>query len=132
MQLGPVQERWVQFLEQNPDLQGTNQLGYIVRDGENLCDGTKMCCLGAALFTLFPHKVGSLDDYGYKLSLEISYELLGLRDPRGSLFPRFTPKFTNEGIHLYSLAEMNDNGFTWPEIAAYIRRNPENVFERSV
>ena len=128
MQLGPVQERWVQFLEQHPDLQGTSRLGYIVRDGENLCDGTKMCCLGAALFTLYPYKVGSLDDYGYKLSLETTYKILGLNNPRGSL----KVSFTEGRMHFYSLAEMNDKGFTWPEIAAYIRANPENVFERSV
>ncbi len=34
-----------------------------------------------------------------------------------------------EGKHYASLADMNDKGLTHKQIAAYIRANPENVFQ---
>lgn len=127
MQLGPIQEKWVKALEDNPEEQGFNKLG-------NITDN-KYCCLGKLCMILHEIKgttptvtdISSLIDNDSLFYLK-SYKKAGLLDEAGEL--KEYAKIDNKSYA--SLADMNDNGCTWTEIAAYIRANPDNVFNKSV
>lgn len=125
--LGPLQEQWLQELESGRHNQGK---GYLYqKNGET----TKYCCLGvAAMFVLKlePFGTACMSIFSFDGSEEnlLAYEHIGLHDSAGKLLERFTLR----DIEVASLAEMNDKGMTFQDIAAYIRANPENVFVRSV
>ena len=122
------QENWLKALETTNELQGTSRLHTI----ENNKD--YFCCLGIACVTLKLPKekinneihylsramVGANNMYAPKTAVV----LLKLRSSAGDLK---NPVKMDEGI-CSSLAEMNDAGISFKEIADYIRQNPENVF----
>ena len=138
MKLGPIQKAWLKNLRAHPERQMEEQLGERTNDG-----GYKVCCLGEALLTLY-REYDSIDiesesefldhvfqgdgvlyDHGAMEALENSYDELGLRDSEGVF----------DNIRLgdaISLAEANDLGYTWLQIADFIEENPETVFSRSV
>lgn len=120
--LGPLQTKWIEFLEQNPDKQGRNFLG-IIENGKE-----KMCCLGAGGLILGTCEW--LDNNLIDTSTDIhdchylrSYEKLGLRDSRGC--PSHSDLFK-------SLTTLNDHTKTWTEIAKLLREKPEIYFTHSV
>jgi hypothetical protein len=106
-ELGPIQEKWLQSLEQNPDRQMKHYLGLRGLDGNY-----KACCRWT-------------DDYmkdGPSAScLFESYAKLGLRSKTGA----------GISVSFEDLAVLNDTGKTWPEIAAIVRANPEEYFTKS-
>lgn len=112
----------------------------------------KACCLGEALMVL--HRMKVLDKSPFENNKIVSrekrfdidclsvqelqeYELLGLRGASGDLneavylhdFVKLYPSQANK--KLGSLAEMNDSGISWIQIAEYIENNPDNVFIES-
>jgi hypothetical protein len=131
MKLGPIQKQWIAALRDNPDQQINRQLGKLV-DGQEY-----FCCLGKGLTIVNPPNWVEYNDVAGNSYLvsgdnrsfldEEIYPKLGLHDVYGSF---------KEPIEFYfgairSLYEMNDNAFTWAEIADYMEQHPENVFAES-
>jgi hypothetical protein len=129
MKLGPLQEKWVETLEKYPEKQGRHLLGKIQEDGT-----IKLCCLGQGLLCLLESKGQSplfKDNVLYNIQgscYSLDYATtnsLGLYDYKGCIMSLTLDRYT-------SLASANDGGVTWPEIAAFIRANPEAVFNKSI
>lgn len=117
--LGPLQEKWMQSLEQHPERQGRNTLGVQMSNGSY-----KACCLGEGGLTAgicrWDEEGLLVDiDSGSTHYLDSGYIKLGLRDKRG---------VAKDYILSESMASMNDDGYSWPEIAAIVRGNPEAYF----
>lgn len=134
LELGPLQKEWIARLRANPQRQMHGKLGR--KDKEK--DEYKACCLGEAGLML-----GTLEwkEFGDSQFLALSnpgegnastlaaHEKLGLCTSAGS----FWELHRLEGYKVFvSLADMNDNGYTWAQIADYIEANPTNVFFKSV
>lgn len=130
MKLGKIQKAWVDSLKKHPERQTTLILG------KGNLRNYKACCLGEALIVLcrikkkrIPFKKDGLLCSGkHEDALVGNYEKIGLRSSLGGLLKPVVQKSKN----WVNLSEMNDNGWTWPQIADYIEKNPENVFKRSV
>lgn len=114
-------ELWLTTLEQHPERQTTDVLAKV---GETEKD-YKFCCLGQLCHLLYEEDEIVRDDqncnYGkdkttYILPQEI-VDFMGFNGQVGEIAEKEE-----------SLADMNDNGVTWPEIAKFIRENPEKVF----
>lgn len=128
--LGPLQEYWLSQLEKHPERQLKGALGI-----RNSPKKYSLCCLGQLLVCDFQRSKKKLpfnkhDRLEYLGSIAIleNFERYGLRSETGGLK---TP-FIKDGRRGYALTDMNDWGVTWPEIAAYIRKNPKNVFTKGV
>jgi len=113
------QEAWLQDLEKTRAKQ----------TGGYLHDANGWCCLGRACKVLgVPSKnVSSMGAPMYEFGGEDSLappsvvKALRLRDDQGALAVH-----TSEGDRY--LTELNDTGWTFKQIAKYIRENPRNVF----
>lgn len=128
--LGPFQKEWLNRLESFPERQHKGRLG------RKTDDGYKACCIGEAALVCGE---GYFDNIGFlhTNSLEVegvsssngllNYNKMGLFGPEGPLKDTVVVKGETCGF----LSVLNDLHMTWPEIAAYIRANPENVFEKS-
>lgn len=135
MKLGPLQKRWIQTLRQHPERQLTHELGQFNMDenGEaNHCD-YQVCCLGQAQILLHEEDLSPfVGDNLELLNGEDTDDVLSssdwqaycLRNPTG----RFREPVKIRGTEHINLADMNDKGMTWLEIADYIEQHPENVF----
>ena len=137
MKIGPIQEKWLKYLEDHSEQQTRLKLG-CKEDGN-----WKLCCLGAALIVLHGKSCTMRGEYlvdvycaieenktvvKYSEGLLIgSYSEIGFFDEKGSLK---IPLFYN-GKDREHLSLLNDLGMPWKEIAAYIRKNPDNVFKES-
>lgn len=129
---GPFQKEWLQSLEQHPERQMAHRLGIMKPDGTY-----EACCLGEAGLitgTCFWSKEGELvvkDEYiPFRLKGGMAKHLLD-----GEAFKAMGLLSANGKSAIQnkmSLSELNDNGKTWPELAAIIRKNPENWFNKSV
>jgi hypothetical protein len=128
--LGPLQEQWLQSLEQHPERQTTNALG------RKIYDGYKACCLGEAAIICGVAKWNALNRLTavYKGdesdALFKGHNLLGLYDCRGQMNKTLRSP-TQPEKECDTLALMNDRDFTWPQIAAEIRKDPTNFFTES-
>lgn len=117
-QFTEAQEQWLQALEGGEWEQGYGSLW-------QMTDGQKCwCCLGVATAQLFPnHKF--LDDFEGESFSKIAppgvVKMLKLRGECGRIL--------KPEIGACALTEMNDNGATFAEIAAFIRANPWQVFK---
>jgi hypothetical protein len=130
--LGPLQQKWVNYLKRNGHKQGEGSLGYVDREGQK-----KMCCLGAAGYAILKtchwHK-GSLcddtkedlDDYSPSGYLSFSYTKLGLYSEAGEI------KGDKHWEDPNTLAGLNDDNVSWYEIACYIEAAPELFFSKAV
>lgn len=135
-ELGPFQKEWIKNLKENPNRQTTSCLG------SKLGGDYQACCLGEGLVTYhkmmnlpepfiesnLAHKYKEISDGNSYCYLNASWSLLGLVCEKGSLINKKLPingKFT-------SLAEANDGGANWAEIAEYMENNPENIFVKSI
>lgn len=136
MKLGKRQLAWVEALEAHPERQMKGGLG----------KGTprkyKACCLGEACLVKarrlgdnFPFlSDGDLfDEKTYTTGIlntgGDTVKYFALRSGTGSAEEDF--KIERHPKHFVSLANANDNGASWTEIAAAIRRNPANFFTES-
>lgn len=95
--------------------------------GEKCGEEYKACCLGelALIAGVADWDEGGLlkvrSGISYSYCTLPNYKDLGLRSGSGA---------SNNG--LTTLANLNDEGVTWPEIAKIIRENPENYLSKSV
>ncbi len=131
MELGPIQEAWLQSLEQHPERQTTRMLGH------GTPENYKACCLGELLVVACalqgkpsPFEFGSnrITDGTYTATLPESAHDLGLKNGLGGL----KVLLSKEGKDYWSLSQMNDEGFTWSQIAQAVRENPDNFFTKSI
>lgn len=134
--IGPLQEQWLQSLEQHPERQMSYKLGEKKPDGSY-----KACCLGEAGIisgTCYWNEHGQLaikDEYliipiwkGGKAIHTLdgeAYKIMGFNSEAAKASD------ASADNHM-TLAEMNDDGKTWPEIAAMIRKDPSRWFNKSV
>jgi len=115
MKLGKKQEKWLKALESGRYKQGKDKL----------CDKNgRHCCLGVAARSM--RKKFKLESFRY--SVEgcgtglVSFEEIGLRSSGGKMRGETS-----------SLITLNDSrGYTFKQIAHFIRENPERVFTKSV
>lgn len=106
--LGPIQLRWVKALE-------SGFYGKCVGRLYNTAD--RYCCLGVARQIL---NIEKQDGLSAVLTFKEA-DALGLKDPRGKGSDK-------DGKATPSLANMNDSGSTFSEIAAHLREHPEWYF----
>jgi hypothetical protein len=117
MQLTEPQERWLKALESGSYKQG---LGFLKHSNF-------YCCLGVAC-----------ELFKQELALRETFDSSGCFkfDGEDRVLPfavqkhlRLKTKVGHMKLHYYSsLADLNDNGKTFAEIAKFIRNNPEKVF----
>lgn len=119
---GPIQEKWLKSLEEHPERQAKQSLGYREKDGTY-----KACCLGELGLIA---GICDFNEEGYLYAkcetqhtglLHDVYEQVGLINSSGSSRDK-----------LESLSNLNDYYKTWPEIAAIVKANPELYFNKSV
>lgn len=132
-QLGPIQQAWIKELREHPERQLKNHLGR--KDDE----GIKLCCLGQGLCILdLINGVESvftenawLVDGSDRRSLAVSHSSLGLHDSLGYFKDPVTHNDTKiDGYD--SLAQCNDSGMSWPQIADLIEKHADKIFTHSV
>lgn len=160
MKLGPLQKIWIKSLRDNPEKQEGGSLA-IFKDKDDIFN-YKACCLGEYLLcklrmdnldikkrltARFSPEVGfSLRDIKDFNEVDnkycnigstgtlTNYKSLKLRSIVGYV-DQSKVKGDNPFLKVacsYSLAELNDNGISWPEIADFIENNPEAVFTGSL
>lgn len=124
--IGPIQELWLQSLENNPERQGHGFLGKMNEDGNY-----NACCLGE--YGLIAGVCIWSDNFLVETEgksgafLRNSYEELGLYSSIGS--SNINCIYTSDGR---SLAHLNDFMVSWPKIAKIIRANPEHYLNKSI
>jgi hypothetical protein len=117
-------ELWLTTLEQHPERQTTTFLGKT--KGE-------FCCLGQLCHLLYDEdeittsKDGEFYFYGSDYDNELlPKEIVEFMHFYGNAGDLEEDKESDD--RKYSLADMNDSYVTWPDIAKFIRENPEKVF----
>lgn len=129
MKLGPKQKKWIAFLKENGHLQGVGRLGK--KDGNKI----ELCCLGVAGLRIirscrWDGEILVEKEQRATGTLLDSHGEIGLLSEMGEIrYPSKYRKRTTEPPHL---AEMNDEGYTWYEIACYLEAVPELFFSKSV
>lgn len=133
--MGELQTLWVKSLREHPERQMTKKLGM----------GTprnyKACCLGELHLCYHRMKgkklpfyddsiLDNIPEYPNFSSLGHSYEKYGLFSTNGQ-------RIDKERIYINKksascLADANDMGITWVEIADYIEANADQIFTHSV
>ena len=116
-------ELWLTTLEQYPERQTD---GYLKR-----ANG-QMCCLGQLCDLLYDENEIKLSDSGeyYLYCDEYSYEVLPMEIVEFMGFIDVFGGLKNGDPNFFSsLADMNDLSTSWPEIAKFIRENPDKVFK---
>lgn len=118
--LGPIQTKWVDYMEKHPEQQGFKSLGY----EEN---GKKYyCCLGilseiagTAFWVdgVLRNKTDNCRGMPIAKELHLHYS-------SGAVVKGITDEIN-------SLVHINDNGGKWPEISALVRANPQHYFTQS-
>lgn len=112
-------KRWVEALRSGEYKQGRGQLRR----------GNKFCCFGVAC-DLFDHDAwydDSFDGQDQVLPLEVR-DALGLRSKAGIFSIPIVVVEDGEERHWECLAELNDHGWTFEEIADFIESEPAGLF----
>ncbi len=133
IELGPIQLKWIESLKAHPERQTKNILG------QGNPKEYKACCLGEALLCIYrdkkkklPFKDGSILSFNEQQTKSRSalYEFskLGLRGDMGE----FSKAIRFKGLLYASLAQLNDGGASWPEIATLIVKHKNKLFTKSV
>lgn len=152
LELGPIQEAWVRSLEQHPERQGFGTLGVLHQNGVDY----RACCLGELKITaarisrgrcfnlshLFMQSAPTPryleDGFGSTDYLNNSWEKYGLNSPTGKLscgmicLGIIAGGRVTEKLLIASLADMNDMGYSWQQIATLVRQRPDWVFTKRV
>lgn len=135
-EIGPLQYAWLTELRAHPELQTTDILGFKRNEEEGYC------CLGLALICIHKNEgtelvysaAGNLldcnSDNDFSNTTLSQFEKIGLRSNIGTINMSAIPY--KERPSCSNLAELNDDGWSWPQIADFIEKYPEAVFTRSV
>lgn len=135
--LGKIQKAWIANLRKHPERRRKRYLG------KGNSRNYQACCLGEALLTLcrinkkaFPFDSDTyLCDNTDSSILSYSYDKIGLYGKRGDInIENVSPsRITKEIRRLEgrSLASLNDNGYTWLQIADLLEKYPEAFFTES-
>ncbi len=135
LKLGPIQTQWLADLRANGHLQMKNQLGKVDEKGEII----GLCCLGQFIVTRskclnIENIILNSDLYSYSISLSSTsirnFESYGLINEYG--YCNTTKGIVIGDNKFTSLANANDGGVTWKELADIIEANPENFFTHAV
>ncbi len=143
LNLTPLQELWLQRLENGTHDQARGFLGYEAWDG----NPDMFCCLGVACqvhfenqteLNLIPITRGNNEGMRLRFDGKVGYlpetvaNSLRLHDDSGRILfddgSKYPVAFDDE--RLYNLGAMNDSGYSHREIAAFIRANPAAVFRQ--
>jgi hypothetical protein len=123
-----AQELWLRDLETTEEPQTKGRLHRILPSDDK---EPGYCCLGRAcvVLGLTPDDVSPFPCSGsYRGRTgglpEFAFKRLRLRDDGGELLQ----PFVKEGRKMHSLYRLNDTGWSFKQIATYIRANPYNVF----
>lgn len=119
-ELGPLQDAWVRTLESGHFLQTSGTLCRVERDGNY-----SFCCLGIAHEVLVENginckKTKIMSDGGL-----YDYSLMKLKGSCGNLQPDIRLSL---GLPERYLSDINDDGYSFEEIAFIIRQAPDIVF----
>lgn len=122
-QFNEAQLKWLEALES----------GELDQAQHNLFDGKGYCCLGVLCKVLGAQfeKRGNryqTDDGRSACLPDRLAEKAKMRNQHGYFYPA-NKKRKVGGVGFYGLTDANDNGATFPEIAAFIRSNPTTVFK---
>jgi len=131
MKLGPLQEYWVSQLEKYPEKQLKEKLfeGSSSKNYKSCCLGESMLCINRFnKQKVWDDEIIKLENEGEGGLKKSVIEKYGFYNEIGQFKNNKFKYLKNKN----SLAELNDGGFTWPQIAAIIRKNPGNVFSKSV
>jgi len=135
-EFGPIQTKWLEALESGEYKQAQSFLYDYERD--SYCCLGVLCKLADLEFKPNPHTHKMQSGYGFVHGTHATngympqgfHEVVGLRDQTG-VFKRMI-QLSAEGRFVASLAHCNDEwNFSFPEIAAIIRRDPHNVFTKA-
>jgi hypothetical protein len=128
MELTELHKEWIADLRRYPERQRPRTLGYIAEG----C--TYACCLGQLLLTAdrlgleearwFESRLFSLNGSDVDMDI-VDYDKFGLASPAGNIQGGWQ---YNKHTKFTSLADANDGGATWSEIADFIEQNPDKVF----
>ena len=123
--LGPLQLQWLEALESGKYIQGRDCL---------VTTGGKFCCLGVAC-DLF----AGVKAFPVQNNIHGKMAYIGETNYLPPIVINKLCFFSSDGAQDKSLvnksksiAQMNDEGMTFKEIAAVIRKNPERFFSRPV
>lgn len=140
MKLGKLQKAWVDSLKNHPEKQMRGLLG--VKKGNSYmacCLGELHCVAHRLKKKKLPFDGNVIRDEGNCSILSKSYEKYGLRNHSGRLKcyayyhdGNFSLRPFDQSKAYVSLADMNDYGITWPEIATFVETYPNIVFTKSV
>lgn len=149
---GPIQTKWLEALESGNWKQSRRHLmrQYLRQTDDGIQKEVGYCCLGVVCeLAGIPHSVsgehGPLEGFEWDGNFSNGYlpygveEKIGLRDVKGSFLTRIDmapaldrKTYILDEFKANNLAELNDLfGFSFPQIAAVIRRDPHNVFTHS-
>ena len=141
-------QNWLKYLTDYPEKQGYCMLGLVDRETKEI---VQACCLGAYIYTAKcktlsfspsrlrdeESRLAIVDEYSV-VHLASSYMELHLRSAGGMLSETITIPLLHEYFPAWeasddntlpeSLADLNDQGGTWPQIAKFINDHPERVF----
>jgi len=118
-------KEWIQYLKDNPDKQHPHHLGR-VDDNDEIIEA---CCLGVKQFLVEGMACvvnKQIHCGGSNMLLAEFYVAHHLRGSEGQFLSPFPHKELNRIF--ISLADMNDHGVPWTEIAEYIENNVDNIF----
>lgn len=115
--LTKAQEAWLQALESGDYGQCAGHLK------DKKLGRYRHCCLGI-ITELFGTELEKAQIFEMTHLTDRLIELMSMRGPVGEL----EPAYEINGLHFHSLAMLNDNSFTFVEIAAIVRKYPEKVF----
>ena len=148
-------QNWLKYLTSYPERQGYCLLGIVDKETKEVIEA---CCLGAYIYTANPSLLSNsvsaptlfvqnvevceenrllITDGDSTFRLASSYMELHLRSPGGMLSQAFALPLLHEYFPAWdtpdnalpeSLADLNDQGGTWPQIAKFINDFPEIVF----
>lgn len=118
MELGPNQKKWIEAIRSGEYSQAKN---YLRTEGG-------YCCLGVAV-KVISGREPKIRGTGQLLGVYSSVrKALKLRGSSGELVSYIE---TGDWTRADSLAKLNDDGWTFDQIADYIEANPEDVFIES-
>lgn len=145
MELGPLQKEWVQYLRDNGHLQGSTHLGKKnIETGEII----QLCCLGAAELLICKNEgrepkwhdrglLCSIGTNGISSTAVLNIpDRIGLKSTNGGIILTLSGKLQYLAMYknkpYTSLADLNDVGMPWSDIADIIEQNVDKLFSRSV